>query len=148
MSTRLSIKELIPDSYQLIAQLSQYVANAGIDTLQLALIKIRASQINGCAYCLHKHSNEAIKNGENPERLYLLDAWQEAKEWFSREDQAILKLTEEVTLIADNGLTDETYEEAVGIFGAEMAAKLIMAVININTLNRLGVTQRLHPPTI
>ena len=126
-------------------QLSQAVANSGIDKLHQELIKIRASQINGCAYCLHMHSKDALKHGENPDRLYVIAAWREAKEWFSKEDQVILRLTEEVTLIADHGLSDRTYDEAVELFGEEMTAKLIAAVININALNRMGVSQSLHP---
>lgn len=145
MSKRLNIKELIPDSYQIITELSEFVANAGINKLHQELIKIRASQINGCAYCLSMHSQEAVKCGEDPKRLYVLSAWREAKDWFSTEDQVILKLTEEITLIADNGLSDETYKEATKLFGEEMTAKLIMAVININALNRIGLSLSMHP---
>lgn len=145
MSKRLNIKELIPDAYQIIMQLSELVSKTGIDKLQQELIKIRASQINGCAFCMGYHSQEALKFGEDPKRLYVLSGWREAKNWFSPEDQIILKLTEEITLIADNGLSDKTYEEAVAIFGEEMTAKIIMAVININALNRMGVSQSLHP---
>lgn len=145
MANRLNLKELIPDSYQILIQLSQFVANSGIDKLQQELVKIRASQINGCAYCLYMHSKDALKYGEDPKRLYVLSAWREARNWFSKEDQVILALTEEVTLIADHGLSDKTYEEAVSLFGEEMTAKLIMAVININALNRIGVSLQMHP---
>jgi len=145
MSKRLNIKELIPDSYQIITQMSQFVANAGIDKLQQELIKIRASQINGCAYCMNMHCKDALKYGEDPKRLYVLSAWREARNWFSKEDQVILKLTEEITLIADHGLSDQTYEEAIVLFGEEMTAKLIIAVININALNRVGVSLNMHP---
>lgn len=145
MSKRLNLKELIPDSHQILMQLSQFVANSGIDKLQQELIKIRASQINGCAYCMHMHSKEALKHGEDPKRLYVLSAWREAKNWFSETDQVILKLTEEITLIADHGLSDQTYEEAVALFGEEVTAKLIVAVININALNRVGVSLNMHP---
>ncbi len=145
MSKRLNLKELIPDSHQILMQLSQFVANSGIDKLQQELIKIRASQINGCAYCMHMHSKEALKHGEDPKRLYVLSAWREAKNWFSETDQVILKLTEEITLIADHGLSDQTYEEAVALFGEEVTAKLIVAVIHINALNRIGVSLNMHP---
>ncbi|GAA4802309.1 carboxymuconolactone decarboxylase family protein [Olivibacter ginsenosidimutans] len=145
MSNRLNLKELIPDSHQILMQLSEYVANTGIDKLQQELIKIRASQINGCAYCLNKHSQEALKYGEDPKRLHVLSAWREAKNWFSKEHQVILALTEEITLIADHGLSDQTYQEAITLFGEEMTAKLIIAVININALNRLGVSLSMHP---
>ncbi|HKG07970.1 MAG TPA: carboxymuconolactone decarboxylase family protein [Pedobacter sp.] len=145
MSSRLIIKEIIPESYQTFMQLAQLLANAGINKLQHELIKIRASQINGCAFCLDIHTREAIKYGEDPRRLYVLSAWREAKEWFSKQDQVVLNLTEEITLIADGGLSDETYNESVTVFGEEMTAKLITAVISINALNRLGVSQKLHP---
>jgi AhpD family alkylhydroperoxidase len=131
--------------HQIFMQLSEAVANTGIDKLHQELIKIRASQINGCAYCLHKHSKDAITHGEDPKRLYVLSAWREAKNWFSKEEQLILRLTEEITLIADHGLSDQTYGEAVALFGEETTAKLIVAVININGLNRLGVSLTMHP---
>jgi len=145
MSKRLNIKNLIPDAYQLLIQHSQFVANAGIDPLQQELIKIRASQLNGCAYCLDIHTREALKHGENPRRLAVLSAWREAEDWFSEQDKVILKLTEELTIVANHGLSEETYAQAIACFGEMMTANLIMAVININSLNRLGISQRLHP---
>lgn len=145
MANRFTLREIIPDMHQIFMQLSQAVANSGIDKLHQELIKIRASQINGCAYCLHKHSKDVITYGEDPKRLYVLTAWREAKNWFSKEEQSILRLTEEITLIADHGLSDQTYDEAVTLFGEEMTAKLIVAVININALNRLGVSLTMHP---
>lgn len=145
MSKRLNLKQLIPESYQILVQMSQFVANSGVDKLQQELIKIRASQINGCAYCMNLHSEETLKLGENPKRLHVLSAWREAKDWFSKEDQIILKITEEVTLISNHGLSDATYQEAVETFGEMMTAKIIIAVININALNRVGVSLNMHP---
>jgi len=145
MSKRLNIKNLIPEAYQLLIQHSQFVANAGIDPLQQELIKIRASQLNGCAYCLDIHTREALKHGESPRRLAVLSAWREAEDWFSEQDRIILKLTEELTIVANHGLSEETYAQAIACFGEMMTANLIMAVININSLNRLGISQRLHP---
>ncbi|SDG25210.1 carboxymuconolactone decarboxylase family protein [Epilithonimonas hungarica] len=145
MSKRLNLKELIPESYQILLQMSQFVANSGVDKLQQELIKIRASQINGCAYCMNLHSEETLKLGENPKRLHVLSAWREAKDWFSNEDQVILKITEEITLISNHGLSDTTYQEAVELFGELMTAKIIISVININALNRVGVSLNMHP---
>ena len=145
MSSRLAFKELLPEPYQMLLQLSQYLENSGIDKLHHELVKIRASQINGCAFCLDIHIREAIKHGEEPKRIYILSAWREAEHWFSVEEQVVLKLTEEITLIADGGLSDATYNESVSLFGEEMTAKLITAVITINAFNRLGLSQRLHP---
>lgn len=145
MSNRLIIKNLIPDAYQLIMQLSQFVTNTGIDPLQQELIKIRASQLNGCVYCMDIHTREALKLGENPRRLAVLSAWRDVEDWFSEEDKVILKLTEELTIVVNHGLSEETYEQAIDCFGELMTAKLIIAVININSWNRLGISQKLHP---
>ena len=145
MPNRFNLRAIIPDTHQIFMQLSHAVSNLGIDKIHQELIKIRASQINGCAYCLNKHCKDAISYGEDPKRLYVLSAWREAKNWFSKEEQVILRLTEEITLIADHGLSDETYEEGVALFGEEMMAKLIVAVININGLNRLAVSLNVHP---
>ena len=145
MSKRLNIKNLTPEVYQNLTQLSQFVANAGIDPLQQELIKIRASQLNGCAYCMDIHTKEALKLGEDPRRLAVLSAWRDVADWFSEEDKVILKLTEELTIVTNHGLSEETYEQAVDCFGEMMTAKLIIAVININSWNRLGISQRLHP---
>ena len=145
MSKRLNIKNLAPEVYQNLTQLSQFVANAGIDPLQQELIKIRASQLNGCAYCMDIHTKEALKLGEDPRRLAVLSAWRDVEDWFSEEDKVILKLTEELTIVTNHGLSEETYEQAVDCFGELMTAKLIIAVIAINSWNRLGISQRLHP---
>ena len=145
MSKRLNIKNLAPEVYQNLTQLSQFVANAGIDPMHQELIKIRASQLNGCAYCMDIHTREALKLGEDPRRLAVLSAWRDVEDWFSEEDKVILKLTEELTIVTNHGLSEETYEQAVDCFGEMMTAKLIIAVININSWNRLGISQRLHP---
>lgn len=145
MSKRLNIKELIPNSYQMLMQLSKFVADTEIDKKHQELIKIRASQINGCAFCMNMHSSEALKYGEDPKRLFVLSAWREAKDWFSNEDQVVLKLTEEITSIADHGLSEQTYKEAVDLFGEETTAKMIIAVININALNRVAIATNMHP---
>jgi AhpD family alkylhydroperoxidase len=145
MANRLILRKIIPDMYQIFMQLSEAVEKAGIKPLYQELIKIRASQINGCAYCLHKHSQDAIAHGEDPKRLYVLSAWREARNWFSNEEQVILKLTEEVTLISHHGLSDQTYDDAVELFGETGTAQLIVAVININALNRMAIALTMHP---
>ena len=145
MANRLNLGKTLPDSYQIFMQLSQAVANSGIDKLQQELIKIRASQINGCAYCLNMHCKDAIKHGEDPKRIYVLSAWREAKKWFTEEDQVLLTMTEEITLIANHGLSDDTYAKAIELFGEEMTAKIIVAIININGLNRMAISLHLHP---
>lgn len=145
MSKRLNLRQIIPESYQVLMQWDELIEKSGINKLQLQLVKIRASQINGCAFCMNMHIKDAIKAGEDPKRIYVLSGWREAKNWFTQADQTILKLTEEITLIAASGLSDETYEEAIGLFGEEITAQLIMAVIHINALNRVGVSLNMHP---
>jgi len=145
MGNRINIQKLTPDAYQILIQLDQFMANSGINKLHLELIKIRASQINGCAFCLNMHIKDALKYGEEPKRIHVLSAWREAKKWFSEEEQLILQLTEEITLIAQGGLSDDTYEKVVKTFGDEITAKLIIGVININSWNRLGVSLNMHP---
>ena len=145
MATRINLRKVVPELHQIFMQLSQAVANTGIDQSHQELIKIRASQLNGCAYCLHKHTADAIAYGEDPKKLFVLSAWHEAKNWFSAEEQVILRLTEEITLIANHGLSDQTYRDTISLFGEEMTAKLIVAVININALNRIGVSLSMHP---
>jgi len=145
MGNRLNLQKLIPEAYQKLIHIDQYVSTSGINELQQELVKIRASQINGCAFCINMHIKDALKHGEDPKRIYVLSAWREAKKWFSEEDQLILMLTEEITLIANGGLSDTTYNKAVEIFGEETTAKLIIAIININAWNRLGVSLNLHP---
>lgn len=145
MSKRLSFRQYLPEFFDQVTLMDKAVESSGVDPLLLELIKIRASQINGCAYCMNAHIQDAIKKGENPKRLYVLSNWREAKNWFSKEDQAVLKFTEEVTNIGANGLSDATYEEVVAIFGEENTAKLLLGVIHINSLNRVGVALSMHP---
>lgn len=108
------------------------------------MIRVRASQINGCAFCVDKHSKDALKQGETTQRLLLLSVWRESPQ-FTEEERIILAMTEEITQISQQGLTDETYEKAVAAFGLNGTAQLIMAVNIINAWNRIGVSTRRIP---
>src|SRR5262249_36598944 len=121
------------------------IKKADIHPLRIEMIKIRASQLNGCAYCLNMHINDALKLGEDPKRIYVLSAWREALSWFSEEEQIILQLTEQITEIGHHGISDEVYDKAISLFGEEKTAHLIMATISINSWNRIGVGLNLHP---
>ena len=145
MSTRFKMKKVQPAAYEAMGALSKYVMAGVIDPRQQELIKIRASQINGCAYCVHSHSRDARKLGETEERLYLISVWREAKNVFNEEEQLILAITDEVTLIHQHGLSDELYDKAIALFGEEKTAQIIMAVININAWNRIGVSLKMEP---
>ncbi|MFC4213551.1 carboxymuconolactone decarboxylase family protein [Pedobacter lithocola] len=139
------MNEAFPESYKLLREIDTLIKKTGIPPLYLELIKLRASQLNGCAYCLNIHSNDAIKYGEDPKRIYVLSAWREAKEWFTEEEQVILQLTEEITQIRNHGISDEVYNKSIELFGEQKTAYLITAAININSWNRLGVGLNMHP---
>lgn len=145
MNTRLKMHKVFPDAYRILTEMDEAIKQSGINPLYLELIKIRASQLNGCAYCLVKHSEDAIKQGENPKRIFVLSAWREAIEWFTIEEQTIIQLTEEITHIGANGISDPVYNKAIELFGEKTTGYLIMAATNINSWNRIGVGLNLHP---
>jgi AhpD family alkylhydroperoxidase len=140
------IKELVLDNYQIVFDLSVLAASAGISKLQEELIKLRISQINGWASCVKSHYDEALKYENKPERLAMLETWRNVHDWFSWEEQLLLKLTEEITILSEEGLTDETYDHAVSRFGEEMTMKLIIAVIEINALYSVASLQNVGNP--
>jgi AhpD family alkylhydroperoxidase len=144
MSNRIKLLQTNPDAYKAVLGLENYVVNSGIDKTQLELIKIRASQINGCAYCLDMHTRDALKHGETLQRIFVLSAWRDTS-FFTPEEQAILALTEEVTQISHTGVSDKTYEQAAAVLGDDYLAKVIMAITVINVWNRISVSTRLEP---
>lgn len=144
MSKRINILQSEPDAYKAIMGLENYVANSGINKAHYELIKIRASQINGCAYCLDMHSRDARKGGETEQRIYVLNAWRDTS-FFTEEEKAILALTEEVTLISHGGVSDQTYQQAASVLDQHYLAKVIMAITVINAWNRISISTRLEP---
>lgn len=143
MSKRIRINKVEPAAYEAMFALGKYMATTRIDKLHHELIKIRASQINGCTYCINQHTKDARKLGETEQRLYLLSNWEETN-LFTEEERAILALTEEITLLPQ-GVSDETYERAAKLFDEQYLAQLIMAVLTINAWNRIGVTTHMIP---
>lgn len=139
MKERFKMWEVVPQLYKHLASLDQSVVGSGIDRGLLELIKIRASQINRCAYCIDIHTDKAIKDGEKPRRIFALNAWKESP-LFSDAEKAVLQLTEEITLIHVNGLSNDTYEELQKYYSLEIIAKLIMGVIMINAWNRSAIS--------
>jgi len=139
MNNRIDIPTLEPDAYKAMSGLESYLRNSRLSKIHLELIKIRASQINGCAFCINMHTADALKNGETAQRIFLLNAWKET-ELFTEEERTILAITEEVTLIHRNGLSDKTYEQAVKLFDENYIAQIIMAVVTINAWNRIAVS--------
>lgn len=143
MSTRFDMATTDKAAYKALLGLEGYLQNISLNKIQKELIKIRASQINGCAFCLDMHTKDAMKYGETPQRIFLLNAWREAKEFFTEEEQVILEMTEEITLISQKGLTEETYYKAKQVFDEATIAQIIMAIITINAWNRIGISTHL-----
>lgn len=146
---RLNLVAVVPDAYTTLRTFDETVAaaarEAGIEPAILNLLKIRASQLNGCAFCLDMHSREARRDGETEQRLHVLAAWREAP-FFSDRERAALALTEAVTWLHDGHVPDETYAAAQAVFGEEEIVHLIMATIAINAWNRLAISTRQSPP--
>ncbi|SDQ13405.1 alkylhydroperoxidase AhpD family core domain-containing protein [Chryseobacterium soldanellicola] len=143
MSTRFDMATTDKAAYKALLGLEGYLQNISLNKIQKELVKIRASQINGCAFCLDMHTKDAMKYGETPQRIFLLNAWREAKEFFTEEEQVILEMTEEITLISQKGLTEETYYKAKQVFDEATIAQIIMAIITINAWNRIGISTHL-----
>jgi len=139
MDKRINIKELEPNAYKAMSGLEQYIRSSKLPPLLREMIKIRASQINGCAYCIDMHTQEALKLGEKQRRIFALSAWKESP-LFTEEEKAVLQLTEEVTLISKDALSDETYSKVLKFYGENELAQIIMQVIIINMWNRMAVS--------
>lgn len=141
METRINIKKVEPAAYEAMYGLEKYISTTNINPILLELIKMRASQINGCAFCLNIHSIDARKIGETEQRLYLLNAWRETT-LFTEEEKAVLALTEEVTLISSH-VSDATYSNASKFFNEQDLAQVIMSIITINAWNRIAIATKL-----
>ena len=137
MQTRVNILQTQPGAYKAMMGLEKYIASTSLSSTHKELIKIRASQINGCAYCINMHTKEARKKGETEQRIYLLNAWRETN-LYTAEEQAILAMTEEVTLI-QNKLSKATYEQAKSLFDERYIAEIIMMITTINAWNRIAI---------
>lgn len=144
MKNRIDIISTQPEAYKAMSALENYLRASGLDPIHKELIKIRASQINGCAFCINMHTIDARKVGETEQRIYLLNAWRET-DLFTEEERAILALTEEVTLIQQH-VSDETYQRAAELFDEKYLAEIIMAIVTINGWNRLSITAQKKLP--
>ena len=137
-------KALAPDVYDAVLALGQFAAKAGVDRQLLELIKLRASQINGCAFCVQYHILESEKLGVSADKLNLVVVWREAPE-FSPRERAALAWTEALTLLSE-GVSDEVYAQASAEFSEKELAYLTSAVASINVWNRFGAAFRWTPP--
>jgi AhpD family alkylhydroperoxidase len=143
MKTRIRIDKVEPTGYNAILGLEKFIESTSLTRTHKELIKIRASQINGCAFCIDMHTKEARKAGETEQRIYALNAWRDTP-FFTDEERAILALTEEITLIS-NHVKDETYEAAAKVLDEKYLAQVVLAIITINAWNRIGISTNLIP---
>lgn len=143
MDKRMNLFAVEPNGYKIMMEFEKYLAGTSLTQAHKELIKIRASQINGCAFCLDMHTKDARKYGESEQRIYTLSAWRDTP-FFTEEEQALLALTEEVTQIS-NHVSDSTYNRAVAALGEKYVAEVIMAVVVINGWNRIAITTGMQP---
>ena len=142
MEQRANLKETQPEAWKALYHLGVVLSKGSLTPIQRHLIKIRASQLNSCAYCIDMHTKEALKIGETPQRIFLLNAWKET-DFFTEEEKAILALTEEVTPVHNHGVSNETFREAEKYFSAEVIGEIIMSIVLMNAWNRVAVSSRL-----
>jgi AhpD family alkylhydroperoxidase len=146
MKTRLNYGKVAAGVYEAMDALDQYLAKCGADQALLHLVRLRASQLNGCAYCLDMHWKDLRAGGENEQRLYSLDAWRECPYYTDRE-RAALAWTEAVTLITKGHVPDDVHEQARLHFSEKELSDLTLAIATINAWNRLSIAARLVPGT-
>jgi AhpD family alkylhydroperoxidase len=143
MGNRISIKKSEPGAYKALGGLAGYVEGTQLTRTHRDLINIRTSQLNGCAYCIDQHTREAREAGESERRIYALNAWRETP-FFDEKERAILALTEAVTFI-HKGVSNEMYQQAATVLDEHYLAAVIMAIINMNAWNRLGISTGMQP---
>jgi len=143
MEKRINIQKIEPNAYQAMFALEEYLNATALDKSIREMIKIRASQINGCAYCIDLHTKEALKNGENQRRIFALAAWKESP-LFSAKEKSVLQLTEEISLLAINGVSKKTYDRVLEYFSDKEVAQLIMQIGTINLWNRIAVSTQIQ----
>jgi len=139
MAERLNIFQTDPKATHAVLAMESYAKNSGLESSLYELIKIRASQLNGCAFCLDMHLRDARKAGEDQRRLDILSAWREAPDFFTPREQAALALTEAVTLISEAGVPEQVWNQAEGEFDSESLVHVLMAISVINVWNRLAI---------
>ncbi|MCY1282237.1 alkylhydroperoxidase AhpD family core domain protein [compost metagenome] len=145
MSTqRLKYAEAAPHTFKAMLGLEKALGESALESSLRELVKIRASQINGCAYCIDMHTADALKGGESARRLFALDAWHETP-FFSERERAALLWTETLTLLASRGVPENVYREVAAQFNERELAELTLAIATINAWNRFGVGFAMQP---
>ncbi|OUQ89908.1 hypothetical protein B5G50_03170 [Brevibacillus brevis] len=145
MQARINHRAVNPEAYQTMLKLEKFVNESGLDKKLIELIKIRASQINGCAFCMDMHTQDARKLGETEQRIYLLSVWRESAV-YTEAERAVLALTEAVTVITANGVSEELYQQVREHFDENQYVFLIMAINTINCWNRIAISTGMSAP--
>lgn len=141
MKERINIYKLEPKAYEVLIEMEKYIAATGLDHSLRELIKIRASQINKCAYCLEMHTVDARKAGETEQRIYALSAWEESP-YFTDAERAALAITEEVTRLSEHGVRENTFQNMRKYFSDNQIAQIIIVINQINFWNRINVATK------
>ena len=144
MKSRIDLMHVSPGIIQAMLGLERQVRHARFDSTMMDLVRMRASQINGCAYCLDMHSKDARANGESEQRLYGLEAWRETP-YYSARERAALEWTEALTLVSETRVPDEVYERVREQFSEDELVHLSLAIVSINGWNRLNIAARTVP---
>lgn len=144
MKERLDYAKVAPNALKAMLELEKYMAASGLERTLYELVKTRASQINGCAYCIDMHTKDARKAGETEQRLYALNAWRETP-FFTERERAGLEWTECLTLISENDIPDTLYDSVRKHFDEKEIVALSMAIVAINGWNRLAIGFRMVP---
>lgn len=148
MKPRLNSFQVAPAVMQAMQALEAAAQKGGLEPSLVELVKIRASQINGCAFCLHMHTRDARAKGETEQRIYLLDAWRESP-LYSERERAALAWTEAVTLVSETHVPDDVFAQAKAQFSDEALAQLTLLIVAINGWNRFAIAFRsVHPVTV
>ena len=145
MKPRMNFYQAAPETIKALSEIETLIQGSGLERSLIELVKTRASQINGCAFCINMHTQDARKHGETEQRLYLLNAWREAPAYTDRE-RAALAWTEAVTLISETHAPDDVYDEARKHFSETEMVNLTMLIGTINAWNRLAIAFRAVPP--
>lgn len=145
MTSRAPYDSLVPEGMRALGGVYAYVARCGLEKTLTDLAYLRASQINGCAYCIDAHTHDLLTAGATPEKLMLVSAWREAGAYFSERERAALAWAEIVTRVASTHVEDADYEAALAVFGEKALADLTIAIGLINTYNRIAISFRKAP---
>lgn len=142
MQSRVNVQQTEPQAFEAMMGMEEYLSSTGQDARLVELIKIRASQLNGCAYCIQMHADTARKQGETEHRIYAISAWRESP-LFSNKERTLLALTDEMTNISERAVTEKTYNDCQSHFSDQEIAQYIMQIVQINSWNRIVLATKL-----